>query len=207
MTKKERPKHLGRGLEALIGSVTLSMPTPDEPQTADFSTKERLSQSMRQIPLNAIEPNPYQPRTTWNETELVELADSIRANGVIQPIVVRKAGDGYQLIAGERRLRASELAGLKDIPAVIREATDEQLLELALVENIHRSNLNPLERARAYQKYLSTFSLSQTEAAERLGENRSVVANYLRLLDLPQEVRQMLIDEQLSMGHARALLA
>jgi ParB family chromosome partitioning protein len=142
----------------------------------------------------------------WNEQELAELADSIRANGVIQPIIVRPAGQGYQLIAGERRFRAARLASLTTIPALVRAATDEQLLEWALVENIHRTDLNPIERAKAYQNYLNTFSLTQAEAATRLGEDRSVIANYLRLLDLPDEIKQMLAERQLSMGHARAIL-
>ena len=116
-------------------------------------------------------------------------------------------GERFEIIAGERRFRAAQIAGLKTVPALVRAATDEQLLELALVENIHRTNLNPIERAQAYQNYISTFSLTQSEAATRLGEDRSVVANYLRLLDLPEEIKQMLIDGQLTMGHARAILA
>jgi len=135
------------------------------------------------------------------------LTDSIRANGIIQPIIVRPIGTGFQLIAGERRLRAAELASLTSVPALVRRASDKQLHEWALVENIHRVDLNPIERAKAYQEYISTFSLTQAEAAERLGEGRSVVANYIRLLDLPHEIKQMLADGQLSMGHARAILA
>ena len=135
------------------------------------------------------------------------MTESIRANGIIQPIIVRPAGTGYQLIAGERRFRASKLASLTTIPALIRQASDEQLHEWALVENIHRVDLNPIERAKAYRDYVNTFSLTQAEAAERLGEGRSVVANYLRLLDLPQEIKQMLAESSLSMGHARAILA
>jgi ParB family chromosome partitioning protein len=143
----------------------------------------------------------------WDQQELADLAESVKRNGVIQPIIVRPAGTGYQLIAGERRFRAAQLVSLKTIPALVRQATDEELLELALVENIHRTNLNPIERAKAYQSYLNTFSLTQAQAAERLGEDRSVIANYLRLLDLPEEIKQMLINGQLSMGHARAILA
>jgi ParB family chromosome partitioning protein len=126
---------------------------------------------------------------------------------VIQPIIVRPAGTGYQLIAGERRWRAAKLAGSQTIPAIIRQVKDDELLELALVENIHRADLNPIERANAYQRYLSTVSLTQVEGAARLGEDRSVIANHLRLLDLPTELKQMLIDGQLTMGHARAILA
>jgi ParB family chromosome partitioning protein len=143
----------------------------------------------------------------WDQQELADLAESIRANGVVQPIIVRPARAGFELIAGERRLRAAQLASLTTIPAIVREASDEQMLELSLIENIHRANLNPIERANAYQNYLNTFSLTQAEAAERLGENRSVIANYLRLLDLPDEVKQMLAEGQLTMGHARAMLS
>ncbi|MEN6577551.1 MAG: ParB/RepB/Spo0J family partition protein [Phycisphaerales bacterium] len=157
--------------------------------------------------LNTIQPNPYQARTQWNEADLTELADSIKANGVIQPIIVRPYQGGYQLIAGERRFRAAQRVGLATIPAVVREVTDEQLFEWSLVENIHRRDLNPIERAKAYQHYLGAFSLTQTEAAERLGEDRSVIANYLRLLDLQDELKQMLIDGRLTMGHARAILS
>jgi ParB family chromosome partitioning protein len=144
----------------------------------------------------------------WNEEELNELAESIRQNGILQPVVVRPvADDRYEIIAGERRFRAAQLAGLSDIPVMIRQANDRQMLELALVENIHRADLNPVERAMAYQNYITTFNISQTDAAERLGEDRSVVANFLRILELPQEIKDMLVAGTLSMGHARAILA
>ena len=210
--KKDKPKHLGRGLESLVGPIIFS-PKDQDHVTLDpgaepnFPPDKELRGSLRQISIDAISPNPYQARTTWNEQELADLAESIRANGVIQPIIVRPVGPAYQLIAGERRFRAARLASLTTIPAIVRQATDEELLELALVENIHRTDLNPVERARAYQNYLSTFSLTQAEAAGRLGEDRSVIANYLRILDLPEEIKQMLIDGQLAMGHARAILA
>ena len=161
---------------------------------------------MVMLPLEKITRNPHQPRQQWNETALYELAESIKANGVIQPVVVRQMGQSFQLIAGERRLRASRLAGKREIPALVRQADEEQMLEWALVENIHRADLNPMERARAYEHYLKTFSLTQEQAAKRLGENRSTVANYVRLLELPESVRQMVSAEDLSMGHARALL-
>jgi ParB family chromosome partitioning protein len=166
-----------------------------------------LQRALQEINIDDISPNPYQPRNVWNEQELEDLAESIRTNGVIQPIIVRPAGKRFQLIAGERRLRAAQLASLTTIPAMVRMASDKQLLELALVENIHRVDLNPIERAKAYQDYLSTFSLTQVQVAERLGEDRSVVANYLRLLDLPNEIKEMLSERQLTMGHARAILA
>jgi len=210
--KKEKPRHLGRGLQSLLGPITIpeveaNQPIPIMAISSNISIDKDLHSSMREISLDSILPNRYQPRTVWDQQELSDLAHSIQANGVIQPIIVRPAGAKFELIAGERRFRAAQLAALATIPAIIRQATDEQLLEMALVENIHRTNLNPIERASAYQNYISTFSLTQDQAAQRLGEDRSVVANYLRLLDLPEEVRQMLIDGQLTMGHARAILA
>lgn len=210
--KREKPRHLGRGLESLIGPIISGLaetnhPMPDLGIEPNFPPDKELRTSLREISIDAISPNPYQARTTWNDQELAQLAESIKANGIIQPILVRPVGPAYQLIAGERRFRAARLASLTTIPAIVRQATDEELLELALVENIHRTDLNPVERAKAYQNYLSTFSLTQAEAAERLGEDRSVIANYLRILDLPDEIKQMLIDGQLTMGHARAILA
>ena len=209
--KREKPKHLGRGLGSLLGpikfdsaEVASQLPTAT---SVSFPPDVQLKESLKEINLNSITPNPYQPRTVWNPDELEDLAQSIKANGLIQPIIVRQSGDVYELIAGERRCRAAKLASLTTIPALVRKATDEQMLELSLVENIHRSNLNPIERAKAYQNYVTTFSLTQAEAAERLGENRSVVTNYLRLLDLPDEIQNMLVEGQLSMGHARAILA
>ena len=210
--KREKPKHLGRGLASLLGPITLdeaeaNQVLPGPAIAAKFPPDKELHDSLQEISIDDISPNPYQPRTVWDQQELADLAESIKANGVIQPIIVRPAGPGFELIAGERRFRAARLASLTTIPALVREATDEQLLELSLVENIHRADLNPIERAKAYQNYLSTFSLTQAEAAERLGENRSVIANYLRLLDLPDEVKQMLAEGKLTMGHARAMLA
>ncbi|MBN1391462.1 MAG: ParB/RepB/Spo0J family partition protein [Sedimentisphaerales bacterium] len=210
--KREKPKHLGRGLASLLGPITLSSDEAKQelanPASAsNFIADKELRDSLREISIDSISPNPYQPRTVWDQQDLSDLAESIKANGVVQPIIVRPAGAGFELIAGERRFRAAKLASLTTIPAIVRQATNEQMLEWSLIENIHRANLNPIERAMAYQNYLSTFSLSQTEAAERLGENRSVVANYLRLLDLPEEVKQMLADGQLTMGHARAMLS
>ncbi len=210
--KKEKTRHLGRGLESLLGPTTIvdveaEGLASDAAAAPNFPPDSQLRDSLQEISIEAISANPYQARTVWDEQDLADLAESIKANGVIQPIIVRQVESGYQLIAGERRFRATQLASLKTIPALVREATDEQLLEWALVENIHRADLNPIERARAYQNYINTFSLTQAQAAERLGENRSVIANHLRILDLPQEVKQMLTDGQLTMGHVRAMLA
>jgi len=209
--KREKPKHLGRGLQSLMspimpGTETLRSGGVHIPDGPNFPPDKELQDSLREIPIESIVPNPYQVRTVWREQELEDLAASIKANGLIQPIIVRALGLGYQLIAGERRFRAAEMAGLANIRALVRSASDEQMLELALVENIHRVDLNPIERAKAYKNYVDNFSLTQAEAAERLGEDRSVVANYLRLLELPDKIKQMLANGDLSMGHARAIL-
>ena len=209
--KKDRPRHLGRGLASLLGPITLDDAETEQlladPGDPKLPIDNDLRNSMIDIPLAEITANPFQSRTVWRDDLLADLADSIRANGVIQPVVLRRHGSGYQLIAGERRFRASKLAGLDHIPAVVRDVNDEQMHEWALVENIQRADLNPVERAQAYSRYIAAFSLTQAEAAERLGENRSVIANYLRLLDLPSEIKEMLSGGELSMGHARAILA
>jgi len=159
------------------------------------------------LPLESISANPYQARTHWNEAKLNELAQSIEANDLVQPIVVKKTPTGFQLIAGERRFRACQRLGRKTIPALIRDVTEEQMFELSLVENIHRSDLNALERAKAYRSYIRKFEITQTEAASRLGEDRSVLSNYLRLLELPVDLQKLLAGGLLSMGHAKAILA
>lgn len=210
-SKSKRP-HLGRGLEALLGPINLNPSTEDLdtalPETSKYTLDKELSKSKSELPLSELHPNPFQPRQFWNDDDLRDLAESIRHNGIVQPILVRPtAGGHFEIIAGERRFRAAQMVGLTTVPVLIRKATDEQMLELALVENIHRTDLNPIERANAYKNYLHTFSLNQTEAAQRLGEDRSVISNYLRLLELPQDLQDMLIGNQLSMGHARAILA
>ena len=212
MSKKEKTKHLGRGLQSLLSPITHVQVEPTEESSIPINSSNMppdkvLQDSLQELSIESISPNPYQPRTVWNDQDLSDLAESIKANGVIQPIIVRPSGSKYQLIAGERRFRAAQLALMTTIPALVRSASDKQLLEWSLVENIHRVGLNPIERAKAYQDYISTFSLTQAKAAERLGEDRYVVANYIRLLDLPQEIKQMLTEGQLTMGHARAILA
>ena len=209
--KKEKPKHLGRGLQALLGPIT--SPFSDESQLVpiqisdpNFPPDKHLS-NLREVSIDQVKPNRYQPRQTWNDEELADLAESIKAKGIIQPIVVRQAGAAFEMIAGERRLRAAKLAGLKTLPAIIRPATDQEMLEIALIENINRTDLNPIERARAYQNYINTFNTTQDETASRLGQSRPVITNFLRLLDLPDEIQQMLTSGQLSMGHARAILS
>src|SRR5947199_1549649 len=180
---------LGRGLGALLSAT----------RTADDILLE--------VPLDEIEASQSQPRKFFNPETLDELAASIRASGVIQPVIVRRRGAGYQLIAGERRWRAARQAGLEHIPAIVRDATDAQSLELALVENLLREDLNPIEEAEAYQKLLSQFGWTQEELAGRIGRDRSSIANALRLLRLPDEIQADLRSGRLTMGHARALLA
>ncbi len=206
----EVKKRLGRGLDSLLTSTRIQ--AIESASTFNTGTYEHVmepsshSESVVDLPVDKITSNPHQPRKKWNETELMELAESIKANGVIQPILVRQLGSNYQLIAGERRLRATIQAQKSTIPAIVRHASEEQMLEWALIENIHRSDLNAIERARAYKSYITTFSLSQQEVAQRLGEDRSTIANYMRLLDLSPELQQWVADGSLSMGHARALL-
>jgi ParB family chromosome partitioning protein len=160
-----------------------------------------------EIPIDQIEPNPVQPRKSFSPEALEELVTSIRASGVIQPVIVRHRGVGYQLIAGERRWRAARQAGLERIPAIVREATDAESLELALVENLLREDLNPIDEAEAYEKLLGQFGWTQEELAGRIGRDRSSIANSLRLLRLPEEIQADLRGGRLTMGHARALLA
>ena len=201
-------KRLGRGLDSLLSNTRLAEleRVTEAVEVRPAGQVGSRGDLISEIELDRIQRNPHQPRQQWDQQALYELAESIKSNGLVQPILVRPMGQGYQLIAGERRLRAGQLAGMTKLPAIVRDATEEQMLEWALVENIHRSDLNALERARAYGHYIRTFSLTQDEAAERLGEDRSTVANYLRLLELSGEVREMLADGRLSMGHARALL-
>jgi ParB family transcriptional regulator, chromosome partitioning protein len=180
---------LGRGLEALI-------PETKQPENLPL-----------EIDIDRITPNPNQPRLAFNEERLEELATSIRENGILQPILVRPFENGYQLIAGERRLSAAQRAGLLKIPAVIRDVPDERLLELALVENIQREPLNPIEEAQAYQNLMEATKGTQEEISARLGKDRSTIANSIRLLRLPPQVRFMVADGKLSPGHARALLS
>jgi ParB family chromosome partitioning protein len=195
---------LGRGLGALITNTEVASTDPlgSEPATG--------SAGVRQVPIHAIQPNPRQPRTHFDEEALNDLAASIRAHGLIQPLVLTtnpRRPDLYALIAGERRWRAAQRAGLQSVPAIIREANDQQLVELALIENVQRADLDPLEEAHAYATLLDEFGLTQAEVAERVGKSRSAVANAVRLLHLPQPVQESLAAGQISAGHARSLLA
>jgi ParB family transcriptional regulator, chromosome partitioning protein len=214
--RKPRPKqkHLGRGLQSLLGTVSAPAVAPVQqaaaPQVEIIDEQPPVNaatETISSIQIDKILPNPYQPRRVWNEEELSELVESLKVNGLLQPIIVRKKGSEYQLIAGERRWRAAKIAEMNEIKAIVRQATEEQMHEIALVENIHRSNLNCIERAQAYKDYIDQFNLTQTEAAQKLGENRATLANHVRLLELPATVKEMLSDGSLSMGHARAILA
>lgn len=186
-------KGLGRGLDAIFIDNSFT----DESK----STSERLS-----VPISLIDVNPGQPRKSFDSESLAELADSISANGLLQPILVRKIADRYEIIAGERRFRASKLAGLSEIPIIVVEADDLTASKYALIENLQREDLNPYEEALAYQKLMKEFDLSQEEISIQIGKSRSAIANSLRLLDLPAEVVKMLVDGMLTAGHGRALL-
>ena len=191
---------LGRGLDAILQSPETDITSKDI--SGDF-----VAGAIAEIDINQIETNPFQPRTEFDETALRELADSIKEQGVIQPVTVRKLGyNKYQLISGERRLRASKMAGLAKIPVFIRVANDEQMLELALIENIHRENLNAIEVAISYQRLIDECNMTQEEVSDKVGKSRSAVANFLRLLKLPAEIQIAIRDGHITMGHARALI-
>lgn len=197
---------LGRGLKSLL-SDTPQRPERTKEATRSVASTQQQQSGMTEVLLSEIETNPFQPRHNFAQDTLKELADSIKANGIIQPITVRKlAANRFQLIAGERRFQASKLAGLKAIPAYVRLANDQQMLEMALVENIQRENLNPIEISLSYQRLISECKLKQDELGERVGKNRSTVTNYLRLLKLPPDIQVALRDNKLSMGHARAII-
>ncbi|MBQ2499488.1 MAG: ParB/RepB/Spo0J family partition protein [Bacteroidales bacterium] len=200
MTTPNKKKGLGRGLDAILQS-------PETDITSIDISGNYVAGAIAQIEIDKIETNPFQPRTDFDENALNELAESIKNQGVIQPVTVRKMGyDKYQLISGERRLRASKMAGLKTIPVFIRVANDEQMLEMALIENIHRENLNAIEVAISYQRLLEECQLTQDQLSEKVGKDRSTVSNFLRLLKLPAEIQIAIRDGYITMGHARALV-
>ena len=193
---------LGQGIRALLENM-------DEPQTTN--TADQDSSSPRSIashvPLTSIEVNPFQPRADFNEESLRELADSIKVHGIIQPLTVKFiSANRYQLISGERRLRASKMAGITEVPAYVREANDQEMLEIALIENIQRENLNSIEISINYRRLMDECGLTQEQLAQRLGKNRSSVTNFLRLLKLPPDIQQAIKLKRISMGHARALI-
>ncbi len=210
MSADKTPRRLGRGLDALLGERTTQRPkstpigVPGDDQPA--LSPESLS-ALREIPLAEIRPNHYQPRKEFSAEELKELADSIRTAGLLQPIAVRIANGSYELVAGERRLRAVKSLGWPTIPAIVREYDDRAMLTLALIENLQRADLNPIEEAEGYARLASEFDLTQNEIADLVGKDRSTVANLQRVLQLPAAVRKMLETGALSLGHARPLLA
>lgn len=197
---KSKKSALGRGLDAILQS-------PETDITSKDISGNYVVGAVANIEVHKIESNPFQPRDHFEEIALKELADSIKEQGIIQPVTVRKLGyDKYQLISGERRLKAAKVAGISEVPCFIRVANDQQMLELALIENIHRKDLNPLEIAISYQRLIEECKLTQEKLSERIGMNRTTVTNYMRLLKLPPDVQVALKEEKITMGHARALI-
>ena len=193
---------LGKGLDSLIPKSEVIKPATKPVQTN--KTEAKLEQMVK---ISKIEPNREQPRTHFDEDSLLELADSIKQFGVLQPLLVQKKGDFYEIIAGERRWRAAKLAGVKEVPVIVKEYTKQEIVEISIIENIQRENLNPIEEALAFKRLLTEFKLKQDEVAERVSKSRTAVTNSMRLLKLNEKVQQMIIDEMISTGHARALLA
>lgn len=200
MAKKVDKQNLGLGIRALLTNIDEQVAIDQE------SVVKELAHSVAMLPISEIEVNPYQPRNAFNQEALEELADSLRVHGLIQPLTVRRVGpNAYQLISGERRLRASKLAELTEVPAYIRIANDQEMLEMALIENIQRENLNAIEIAITYQRLKEECTLTDELLADRVGKKRSTITNHLRLLKLPPDIQQAIKDQKLSMGHARAL--
>ncbi|MEM7661317.1 MAG: ParB/RepB/Spo0J family partition protein [Pseudomonadota bacterium] len=205
--RRSRPSRLGKGLSALIGEVEAV--APSQPAPTQSTTEVAAGDAPASVAINRIMPNPSQPRRTFDQDELEELADSIRTRGVLQAILVRpdpKGGQGYQIIAGERRWRAAKLAGLQSIPAVVRDADELELLEVGIIENVQRSDLNPMEEAEAYGALMKRFGRTQESLAESVGKSRAHIANTLRLLKLSESAREHLRNGRISAGHARAAL-
>ncbi len=194
-----RKKGLGKGLDSLIPESAKANVTQAAAPAKD--------DSVQMVKLSSIEPNREQPRQKFDEDGLAELADSIKQHGVLEPLMVRKNKDYYEIIAGERRWRAAKMAGVKEVPVVVKDYTDQEIIEIGLIENIQRENLNPIEEAIAYKRLLEEFNLKQDEVAERVSKSRTAVTNSMRLLKLDERVQQMIVDEMITTGHARALLA
>lgn len=201
MAKKDEGTRLGKGLSAIFGEDIDGVLDDIQQGNTDVGSKGKL-----EIPVAEIKPNPYQPRKDFDDEKIQELADSIKLHGVFTPILVKKAVQGYELVAGERRLKASKLAGLETIPAILMDFDDQQMMEIALLENIQREDLNSIEEAMAYEKLIQKLEYTQEELANRIGKSREHVTNMLRLLKLPKSVQNYVVEKQLSMGHVRALL-
>ena len=198
-------KGLGKGLDSLIPENKSAKVSSSESKKTEETAELKSGEQMMKI--NMVEPNRDQPRRNFEEDALLELADSIKQYGVLQPLIVRKRNDYYEIIAGERRWRAAKMAGVKEVPVIIKEYNEQEILEIALIENIQREDLNPIEEAMAFKKLLEEFNLKQDEVAERVSKSRTADTNSMRLLKLDQRVQQMIIDDMISTGHARALLA
>ena len=199
-----KKKGLGKGLDSLIPDKGVAKPAASA-KTSESSEEKGNGEQM--VKINMVEPNREQPRKNFEEDSLLELADSIKQFGVLQPLLVRKRKDYYEIIAGERRWRAAKLAGVKEVPVIIKDYSEQEVVEIALIENIQRENLNPIEEAMAFKKLLTEFHLKQDEVAERVSKSRTAVTNSMRLLKLNEKVQQMIVDDMISTGHARALLA
>lgn len=203
---------LGKGLDSLIPNKNdkTENNVKKVAKSDDIKVKKEefaLKNGEMMVKINQVEPNRDQPRREFDEDSLMELADSIKQFGILQPLIVQKKKDYYEIIAGERRWRAAKLAGIKEVPVIVKEYTDQEIVEISLIENIQRENLNPIEEAMAYKRLLEEFSLKQDEVAERVSKSRTAVTNSMRLLKLSERVQQMIIDDMISTGHARALLA
>lgn len=201
-----KKKGLGKGLDSLIPD-NKSMKSVTSEKTVESKEDAAAKSGVQVMKINEVEPNRDQPRKNFDEDALLELSDSIKQFGVLQPLLVRKRKDYYEIIAGERRWRAAKLAGVKEVPVIEKEYTDQEILEIGLIENIQRENLNPIEEAIAYKRLLEEFNLKQDEVAERVSKSRTAITNSMRLLKLSDKVQQMIIDDMISTGHARALLA
>ena len=201
-----KKKGLGKGLDSLIPD-NKSIKSIQPAKVSAPKKEEKIKDGVLMMKTNEVEPNREQPRKNFDEDALLELADSIKQFGVLQPLLVRKRKDYYEIIAGERRWRAAKMAGVKEVPVIIKEYTDQEILEIGLIENIQRENLNPIEEAIAFKRLLEEFNLKQDEVAERVSKSRTAVTNSMRLLKLNDKVQQMIIDDMISTGHARALLA
>ena len=199
---------LGKGLDSLIPKKNEKKPkTSAKIDDREKKEEEVLKSGEIMVKINQVEPNRDQPRKDFDEDALVELADSIKQFGILQPLIVQKKKDYYEIIAGERRWRAAKIAGVKEVPVIVKEFTDQEIVEISLIENIQRENLNPIEEAMAYKRLLEEFNLKQDEVAERVSKSRTAVTNSMRLLKLSPRVQQMIVDDMISTGHARALLA
>ena len=199
---------LGKGLDSLIPNKSNKSPSSTEKQNAKSEKQEKSTGTGEiLVKINEVEPNREQPRKDFDEDSLMELADSIKQFGILQPLIVQKKKDYYEIIAGERRWRAAKIAGVKEVPIIVKEYTNQEIVEISLIENIQRENLNPIEEAMAYKRLLEEFNLKQDEVAERVSKSRTAVTNSMRLLKLSERVQQMIVDDMISTGHARALLA